>query len=949
MKSKISLVSLLAIAIFVFPQTAFGQFGKLKEKLKEKVEGALDGDDPGRVEKLISKFEKGQPVSTTFDDAIYEADFLGDLEPTESQYLPLDIQPKAEKVGYKLQSGFYTMNARSFCLRGYTHGPSKGDGHLYAPLKGKKADFVQSIIEHYAAKPEVPQQNVQVLLWAIIAGADMNTLGEQHSKTLNSLFTTKELLDLTAKGWADEYVDSQIGEWKKSLLGKTPPKLQELLDADDKIRTMVKGNKSFQEIEKVAIIAGVAPRDMIREVSKGRWSYHPDGYFVRFFPNGYPQTRVDVYVPFKDAVQTDASGKAIGLNADAKESKEVVFNPSGMVASPANRPSQRIGISPIPVQPCTESPSYSNTGIEKKWKAEAEKYLSKDVSPEIRNQPITCAYAKMYLNDPTHFKWAGLAAIVSGKVGESQDDFHWGIGIELKEDVFKGNKAVFDDLFWQHLAFQKGGIKEMERLYCSKTISNEVYFAWQKIAQGDVWEGNQMLLFHEQRNILQNMIYANHSELWWTVDSWAGIVVRLGNSLTSPVPGDPTVFPSGKNIANFDDRWKWIEYEILPSWKSFESNVGNKPILLKALQEACPALIQNEVVAMTTTLQQNISQKTPNAGAVTDEINIGEQIWSGSNLNSTTFRNGDQIHEAKTSEEWESANQERRPAWCYYDNDPSNGAKYGKIYNWYAVTDARGLAPIGWHIPSKDAWNDLFDHLGSNAGIKLKSKTGWNKNGNGDNSSNFNALPGGGAVYGTMYGRNFVSIGVCTNYWTSTEISTESACAVPLCDESKGAGVFAGNNKTSGMYVRCLKGDTYVKKVKKEEKKLEVKPTQPATATPQVAQNGAVMELTSALVDYGTIAKGSDPVRVLIYKSIGTESLVIKDASKVLNARGNDVLVATYPKSSTKPGETGQIEFRFDTNRVGPFYKTITITTNEIDEYGQDKKRTISVKGTVTE
>jgi hypothetical protein len=351
MKSNPILWIFLAIVCLFQSQQVFGQFDKWKKKVEEKAEQVLDGDSEGRTNKLIAKFEKGQPISTTFDDAIYEADFLGNFEPNENEYRPLDIQPKAEKVGYKLQSGFYTLNARSFCLRGYTYGPSKGDGHLYAPLKGKKADFVQSIIEHFAAKPEVPQQDVQVLIWAIIAGADMNTLGEQHSKTLNSLFTTKELLDLTAKGWADEYVDSQITEWKKSLLGKTPAKLQELLDADEKIRSMVKGNKSFQEIEKVAIIAGVAPRDMIREVSKGRWSYHPDGYFVRFFPNGYPQTRVDVYVPYKDAVQTDASGKAVGLNVDAKESKEVIFNPSGMVASPANRPSQRIGVSPVPVTP----------------------------------------------------------------------------------------------------------------------------------------------------------------------------------------------------------------------------------------------------------------------------------------------------------------------------------------------------------------------------------------------------------------------------------------------------------------------------------------------------------------------------------------------------------------------------------------------------------------------
>lgn len=351
MKYNSPLLIILAVCNLLLPQPIFGQWDKLKKKVQEKASEVLAGENEGRVEKLIAKFERGQPISTTFDDAVYEADFLGDFEPNEIEYRPLDIQPKTENGGYRLKSGLYSMNAKSFCLRGYTHGPSKGDGHLYAPLKGKKADFVKSIIEHYAVKPEILQQDVQVLIWAIIAGADMNTLGEQHSKTLNALFSNEELLRLTAKGWAEGYAQKQFDELKGTIIGKTPPKLQELLDADEKIRSMVKGNKSFQEIEKIAIIAGVAPRDMVREVSKGRWSYHPDGFFVRFFPNGYPQTRIDVYVPFQNAVETDANGKAVSMNKEAKQSKEIVFNPSGMVASPANRPSQRVGVSPVPVKP----------------------------------------------------------------------------------------------------------------------------------------------------------------------------------------------------------------------------------------------------------------------------------------------------------------------------------------------------------------------------------------------------------------------------------------------------------------------------------------------------------------------------------------------------------------------------------------------------------------------
>ena len=89
-------------------------------------------------------------------------------------------------------------------------------------------------------------------------------------------------------------------------------------------------------------------------------------------------------------------------------------------------------------------------------------------------------------------------------------------------------------------------------------------------------------------------------------------------------------------------------------------------------------------------------------------ITIGTQVWMTKNLDVATFRNGDPIPQAKTDEEWEKAGENQQPAWCYYDNDPANGAKYGKLYNWYAVNDSRGLAPVGYHIPSDAEWTNTY-------------------------------------------------------------------------------------------------------------------------------------------------------------------------------------------------------------------------------------------------
>lgn len=92
-------------------------------------------------------------------------------------------------------------------------------------------------------------------------------------------------------------------------------------------------------------------------------------------------------------------------------------------------------------------------------------------------------------------------------------------------------------------------------------------------------------------------------------------------------------------------------------------------------------------------------------------VKIGDQIWMTENLNVDRFRNGDPIPEARTDEEWEKAGDNSMPAWCYYENNSENGAVFGKLYNWFAVMDSRGLAPEGQHIPNDREWLNLKENL----------------------------------------------------------------------------------------------------------------------------------------------------------------------------------------------------------------------------------------------
>lgn len=106
-------------------------------------------------------------------------------------------------------------------------------------------------------------------------------------------------------------------------------------------------------------------------------------------------------------------------------------------------------------------------------------------------------------------------------------------------------------------------------------------------------------------------------------------------------------------------------------------------------------------------------------------VKIGKQSWQAQNLNVQRFKNGDSIRLVKSAADWTKAAINKEPACCYYAFQSKYGKRYGKLYNWYAVNDKRGLAPKSWHIPSLKEIGQLSNFLGNDAGIKLKSKKNW--------------------------------------------------------------------------------------------------------------------------------------------------------------------------------------------------------------------------------
>jgi uncharacterized protein (TIGR02145 family) len=183
-------------------------------------------------------------------------------------------------------------------------------------------------------------------------------------------------------------------------------------------------------------------------------------------------------------------------------------------------------------------------------------------------------------------------------------------------------------------------------------------------------------------------------------------------------------------------------------------------------------------------------------------ITIGKQEWMAKNLDVSVFRNGDPIPEVKSDDEWRKAGEEGKPAWCYYENKIENGNKYGKLYNWFAINDPRGLAPAGWHISSDAEWRNTTDFLGGEdaAGTKMKSSSGWTDDGDGTNESGFTGLPAGCRdLNGIFSGKGIIGF-----WWSSAEYDKTHAWY--RCIDISPYYVYRTNYyKQNGLSVRCIR------------------------------------------------------------------------------------------------------------------------------------------------
>ncbi|MDA9864294.1 fibrobacter succinogenes major paralogous domain-containing protein [Flavobacteriales bacterium] len=196
---------------------------------------------------------------------------------------------------------------------------------------------------------------------------------------------------------------------------------------------------------------------------------------------------------------------------------------------------------------------------------------------------------------------------------------------------------------------------------------------------------------------------------------------------------------------------------------------------------------------------------------------IGDQCWFAENLRTTVYGNGDAIPAGLTDGEWSTTSSGATAV--YGEDDGCNNyspdidacdeaqslGEYGRLYNWYAVDDPRGLCPTGWHVPTDEEWTDLENHIGlqgfsGTEGTALKSTYGWSNGGNGTDDFGFSALPGG---YRSDSNGVFANAGDFGNWWSS---SPSGGNAWFRYLNYYNPGIYWNNyNPCFGFSVRCLR------------------------------------------------------------------------------------------------------------------------------------------------
>ena len=258
-----------------------------------------------------------QPVTTSFENV--DTGFIMNNDVTAGKTaVSLTELPRTQYGGFVLASGFYEADFKTYCLQPGTPGPSVKDAYFQAPLIGSRKDIIETVLRNSQRQSSLDQKNIQLLLWSVVSRSDFDKLSPSVQSTARHLLNPKQIFELQG---------GMLGVVK--TVAKTLPGTS---GQGDLLRLFEQGITSYEAFERLAVTSGSA-ETWHSEFQREQWYKHNEGYYVRYLPTNYKQTKIQVYVP--DGLVDSTSFR----NEDY-----VVFDPTSLVVVPANSNAQRLGI-----------------------------------------------------------------------------------------------------------------------------------------------------------------------------------------------------------------------------------------------------------------------------------------------------------------------------------------------------------------------------------------------------------------------------------------------------------------------------------------------------------------------------------------------------------------------------------------------------------------------------
>lgn len=282
------------------------------------------GDLAGIVRKLpsLDGLMKNRPLDSTIDDAVGPQLFL-DQRPQWFARQPGDMRrlPRTSNGGVALRPGLWEGTFESYCLRPATWTPGSGDGYLWGPLKGARAGAIGTILRVAAAHPNIPQSDIQMLLWAMLSRTRVSEMPPKLQAAARVLLPASEIRALNVSG--QQALD--LADRTRLFRGVTGP-LRRALDVESELRyEFSRANDNYAQIEKIAVLGGRPPGEKANTLKRGNWSRTPGRYYVRFLPDGFSRMTLQVFVPARVRIERDQLHR-ITLVENAKGRTEIAYN-----------------------------------------------------------------------------------------------------------------------------------------------------------------------------------------------------------------------------------------------------------------------------------------------------------------------------------------------------------------------------------------------------------------------------------------------------------------------------------------------------------------------------------------------------------------------------------------------------------------------------------------------